>query len=65
MKDFWIKYDWNILESRPKEAGRYLVYREKCGKTHFEVWNGSGWASNNNDISHYMIVEIPQKTEKL
>jgi len=61
MKDFWIKYSWSIKESHPTHAGRYLVYREKCDKWHQEVWNGGGWASNNNDITHYLIVEIPQK----
>lgn len=61
MKDFWIEYNWNLVESRPKKAGRYLVYRQKCDKWHQEVWNGSRWASNNNDITHYMNVEIPPK----
>ena len=61
LKDFWINYDWKIIETRPTQAGRYLVYRQKCDKWHSEVWNGSGWASNNNDITHYMIVEIPQR----
>lgn len=55
----WIKYDWSVIDSRPKNAGRYLVYREKCAKWHSEVWNGSGWSSNNNDITHYLIVVTP------
>lgn len=55
----WIKYNWNVIKSRPSNSGRYLVYRQKCGKYHLEVWNGSGWASNNNDITHYLIVVTP------
>lgn len=57
----WIKYDWDRIESRPTHAGRYLVYRQNCDKWHQEVWNGNGWASNNNDISHYIDVITPKK----
>jgi len=51
----WIPYDFKIIESRPKEYGRYWVYR-KADKQHYEIWNGNGWAYNNNDITHYMLL---------
>ena len=36
------------------ECGKYLVMR-KDGKTHFEVWNGTGWAYNEKVITHYYL----------
>jgi hypothetical protein len=57
MKDLWIKYEFG--KCQPPTAGRYLVYRQKCDKWHQEVWNGTGWASNNNDITHYINVITP------
>ncbi len=56
----WPKYDFLDLESHPKVTGRYLVYR-KNNKMQFEVWNGTGWAYNNNDITHYALPNIPTK----
>ena len=55
----WVAYDWNNPSTRPPKAGRYLIYRSKCNKLHFEQWNGSGWASSNNDCTHYTLVEPP------
>lgn len=49
----WIKYDWYFESSHPPKPDRYLIYREKCGKMHFEQWNGSGWASSNGDCTHW------------
>ncbi len=57
----WIKYDFNIIESRPKETIKYVVQR-KDGKIHMEKWNGSGWAYNGNVITHYLIIK-PAKDE--
>jgi len=54
----WIKYSWENKESHPPRAGRYLIYRAKCDKMHFEQWNGSGWSSSNNDCTHW---SKPQK----
>ncbi len=56
--DAWIHYDWNDLKSRPKETGKYFVYR-KDGKVHWETWNGSGWAYNNNVITRYKKITPP------
>ena len=57
MKNLWIKYEFG--KTHPPRAGRYLVYRQKCNKWHQEVWNDTGWASNNNDITHYIDVVTP------
>lgn len=45
----WTLYDFEQKSTRPPKPGRYLVYRLKCRKMHFEHWNGSGWASSNNE----------------
>lgn len=55
----WVKYSWNDLDSRPKDYGRYEVYRKGCDKQHYETWNGSGWSSNNGDITHYRVIKSP------
>lgn len=39
------------------EYGRYLVIR-KDGKTHLEVFNGSGWAYNHKVIQYYYLPKI-------
>ncbi len=49
----WIKYDFYKLKTRPPEPGRYLIYRKRCNKMHFEQWNGNGWASSNDDCTHW------------
>jgi hypothetical protein len=55
----WFKYEKGNPASYPPAYGTYLVYRAKCGKWHKEVWNGSGWAYNNNDITHFTIIILP------
>jgi methionine synthase I (cobalamin-dependent) len=61
----WIKYSWENKESRPPRAGRYLIYRAKCDKMHFEQWNGTGWSSSNNDCTHWSKPKKPiiEKTQ--
>lgn len=39
------------------EYGKYLVVR-KDGKIHFEVYNGTGWAYNENSITHFYLPKI-------
>jgi len=56
----WTKYDWMDKESRPPEPGRYLIYRVKCDKMHFEQWNGSGWASSNKEELFWSKPEPPK-----
>jgi hypothetical protein len=58
----WYDYNKNIPSTYPIKYGRYLIYREKCDKMSFETWNGTGWASSNNDCTRYCIVKNP-KTE--
>lgn len=58
----WIDYSWDNKKSHPPRPGRYLIYRTKCDKLHFEQWNGSGWASSNNDCTHWCVVKLPIKT---
>lgn len=55
----WVRYCWTDINSRPKEYGRYEVFRKGAGKQHYETWNGSGWASNNGDITHYRKILTP------
>lgn len=57
----WVDYDFNVMESRPPKYGRYFVMR-KDGKVHWEVWNGNGWAYNNESIVAWMkILEYKPK----
>lgn len=58
MLDEWVEYDFNVLESRPPEYGKYFVHR-KDGKVHWETWNGSGWAYNEKVITHWRKVLPP------
>jgi dihydrofolate reductase len=37
----------------PEKYGDYEVYRKGADKQHYEVWNNTGWAYNNNDITHW------------
>ena len=54
----WVSYDWDKPETRPTKYGKYFVHR-KDGKTHWETWNGSGWAYNGNVITFWMEVFPP------
>lgn len=56
----WIKYDFNDLSTRPTEYGKYLVCR-KDGKIHWETWNTSGWAYNENSITHWAEIVPPKQ----
>ena len=39
------------------EYGKYLVVR-KDGKIHFEVFNGTGWAYNENSITYFYLPKV-------
>jgi hypothetical protein len=54
----WVPYDCNKPETRPQKYGKYFVCR-RDGKVHWETWNGSGWAYNENVITHWQEVEPP------
>lgn len=45
----WLEFPKNT----PEETGRYEVYRESCDKMHYLTWNGSGWSSDHNAITHF------------
>lgn len=49
---------WNTYPSvRPTEYGDYFVYR--AGKIHKETWNNTGWAYNNNTVTHWLEISGP------
>jgi hypothetical protein len=52
----WLKYP----ENKPKEYGKYEVYRAGCKKQHYEIWNNLAWAYNNNDITHFRKIITPR-----
>jgi hypothetical protein len=52
----WKKYP----DEKPTDYGEYLVHRKGCNKTHFETWNNTGWAYNNNDITHFTKIINPK-----
>lgn len=56
----WVAYDFTKPETRPTKTGKYFICR-KDGKVHWETWNGSGWAYNNNVIVFYMQITPPQQ----
>jgi len=55
----WIDYDQYNIKTHPTEYGKYLVVR-KDGKIHWETWNMSGWAYNNNSIVKYACIVKPK-----
>ena len=61
----WIKYSSDHSKyNHPSQYGKYFV-RRKCGKIHWETWNGSGWAYNGNVITHYAVIYPPDKNNTL
>jgi len=48
----WRPYILGDSSSYPKQPKKYLVKR-KDGKIHFEMYNGTGWAYNNNSITDW------------
>lgn len=60
----WVAYNWDEPETRPILYGKYFVHR-KDGKTHWETWNGSGWAYNGSVITFWMDIKSPLKYRKI
>lgn len=52
-----VKYTKHPDQKNTIPSGRYLVVR-KDGKKHMEVFNGSGFAYNDNDIEYFYIPKI-------
>jgi hypothetical protein len=57
----WIKYDRRAKECRPTKYEKHLICR-KDGKIHWETWNGTGWAYNDNDIQFWAVITPPIST---
>jgi hypothetical protein len=55
----WIKYSWANPISHPPAYGSYFVHR-KDGKVHWEIWNGIGWAYNENVITYWAKITTPK-----
>lgn len=55
----WVSFSYEKPESHPPSPGKYLVVR-KDGKTHWETWNGSGWAYNGNVIRYWKDIHSPK-----
>ena len=57
-----ISLQWRVNKfEKPTEYGKYEVYRAGCEKQHYETWNNTGWAYNNNDITHWRDIIPPGK----
>jgi len=54
----WTKYDFYKKASRPPDYGRYFIMR-KDGKVHWEVFNGTSFAYNDNSIIWWAKIELP------
>lgn len=70
-RDYWFngwyayRMDFDGYKQRhilPSVVGQYLVCR-KDGKVHFENWNGTGFAYNDNSIMWWQEVPKPPKQE--
>lgn len=55
----WVKYEIGNIDTYPKEYDKYFICR-KDGKVHWETWNGSGWAYNNNVIIYWAKIIKPK-----
>jgi hypothetical protein len=56
----WVAFNSNDRKTLPKKHGKYLICR-KDGKIHWETWNGSGWAYNQNQIAYWAVIVPPDK----
>jgi dihydrofolate reductase len=50
----------NVADGKPTEYGKFEVYRAKSGKQHYQTWNGTGWAYDNADITHWRVIVPPK-----
>jgi hypothetical protein len=57
----WRVYDKDVrsVENNPQQSGKFEVYREGCQKQQYAQWNGTGWAYDNNDITHWREIIPP------
>jgi hypothetical protein len=53
--------DWvSVQERLPTQYGKYEVYSEKYDKQKYETWNGTGWAYNHKEITHWRFIKKPK-----
>ena len=57
----WLEYNPQNKANIP--CGKYLVCRLD-GKIHFESFNGTGWAYNDEVIKYYSLINSPIENEK-
>jgi hypothetical protein len=55
----WLPYP----DNKPDKYGKYFICR-KDGKVHWETWNGTGFAYNNNEIRYFMEIIMPTEFQK-
>jgi dihydrofolate reductase len=53
----WVR----MVDDKPKEYGKYEVYRAGCKKQQYQTWNNTGWAYDNKDITHWRRIVPPTK----
>ncbi len=60
MNNEQIAYTWKPYnkDSKPTKYGKYLVCRN--GKVHFEIYNGTSFAYNDNTITFFAEVNLPK-----
>lgn len=54
----WTKYEFEVIKSRPPKYDTYFVIR-KDGKVHWEKWNGTSWAYNEDSVLAWATIELP------
>jgi hypothetical protein len=50
--------------AKPDVSDRYEVFRSSCGKMHYCQWNGSGWAYDHKEITHWRPRIAPEGHER-
>jgi hypothetical protein len=54
---------WKTSENKPKKIGKYLVHKLK-GKVGLESWNGENWVNDEDLITHWAVISLPEKEMK-
>lgn len=55
----WVSFNSGKPDTFPTKYGKYFVQR-KDGKTHWETWNGTGWAYNEKSIIYWKEILPPK-----
>lgn len=64
----WVAFINNTPKTWPSKYGRHLVWTSD-EKAQWELWNGTTWAYNHNDIKYYCEIILsdiipPEKIKK-